>query len=117
MIPFDTHSTASLPPSAILKKNQVFFHKNPSFFFKKKFERFEKPYHFSHILRRNCYNVVIKKFHGESRRTQDSSHIEHFQLAKKVKRSISAFSVDDLPSILKIWAENSKKKALEKLSS
>ena len=35
IIPFDTHSTANLPPSTILEKGQVFFSKNQSTFRKK----------------------------------------------------------------------------------
>ena len=37
IIPFDTHSTANLPPLAILKKNQVFKKTHP-FFFQKIFK-------------------------------------------------------------------------------
>ena len=62
IIPFDTHSTANLPPLSILKKIQVFFQKNPSIFPEKNpnFERFENSYYSSRILRQICYNLVKK---------------------------------------------------------
>ena len=61
IIPFDTHSTVKLSPLAILKKNQ-FFSKDPSISSKKEtiFERFEKSYYFSRILRQICYNLFKK---------------------------------------------------------
>ena len=47
-IPFDTHSTATLPSLAYLKINQVFFRKTHLIFQKDPtFERFEKSYYFS----------------------------------------------------------------------
>ena len=57
-----------MPPLPNLKKNPVFFQKEPSFFFFKKTNfriRFEKSYHFTRILRQICYNLVVKNFHGQ----------------------------------------------------
>ena len=54
----DTHSTANLPPLAILKK--IKFFRKTHLFFQKKIERFEKSYYFSRILRQTHYNLVKK---------------------------------------------------------
>ena len=45
-----------------LKKIQDFFSKNPSIFLKttSNFERFEKSYYLSRILRQICYNLMKK---------------------------------------------------------
>ena len=49
------------------RKNSNFFSKNPSILFKKpNFERFEKSYCFSRILRQLCYNWM-KKIHLNNR--------------------------------------------------
>ena len=65
----DTHSTASLPPIPLLKKNffdreHLFFQKNPNFV------RFEKSYYFSRILRQICNNLVEKNSRSEHKHSQ-----------------------------------------------
>ena len=57
-MPFDMHSTANLPPKAILK-NSIFFEKAHLFFqTNPNFERFEKSYYFNRILLLICYNLA-----------------------------------------------------------
>ena len=62
------HFTANLSPLGFLKKSFFFFEK-PIYFFKKdpNFERFEKSYYFSRILRQICYNLVKKCLHVQKR--------------------------------------------------
>ena len=70
----DTHSTANLPPLAILKKKSTFFQKNLLFSKNLNFERFEKSYNFSLNLQQIGYNLVEKCSRWESpisRRTED----------------------------------------------
>ena len=58
------HSTANLPPLAILT--------NPSICSKiLNFERFDKSYYFSRILQQICYNLVKKKFTFRREQTAD----------------------------------------------
>ena len=61
-ITIDTHSKANLQPLSILKKK--IFSKKPIYFIEKtlNFERFEKSYCFSRILRQIWYNLVKKIF-------------------------------------------------------
>ena len=83
IISFETHSTANLPPLAILKKDQIFF-KKPSFFQKNpNFERFEKSYYFSRILRQICDNLVIKKFSSSESVQFRTSDIINWQTSSK----------------------------------
>ena len=87
-MPFDTHSTANLPPLAILKKIK-FFSKNPCVFSKKdpNFERFEKSYYFSRILRQICCNLVTKISRPETRTNLPMWRERNWQTSVK-KRSI-----------------------------
>ena len=65
---YETCSTANLLPLAIFKKFffETFFYRNflsKTLVFLEKnlnFERFEKFYYFSHILRQICYNLMKK---------------------------------------------------------
>ena len=88
---FDTHSTAYLPPSLILKKFN-FFEKKTRFFFQKTQLScvFEKSSYFSRILRQICYNLVIKNF-------QFSLGILPEQTASKRKKNVHFESMIILP--------------------
>ena len=76
--PFDTHSTAKLPHIAILEKNQVFFLKNASIFWKKNpnCERFEKFLYLSHIPWQVWYNFV-KNVNNRQRHWQNCVEKSH----------------------------------------
>ena len=84
---FDTHSTANWPPFG--KKNEV-LSKIHRFFPKKtnqNFVRFEKSYYFSRFEVKVCYNLDLKKFHGQNHRTSDTfrtSDVFNWQKRKKV---------------------------------
>ena len=56
-----------LPHLAILKKFEVFFEKMHLLFQNQNFERFEKFYYSSRLLRQFCYNLVKAKFHIRKR--------------------------------------------------
>ena len=64
---FNRHSTANLPPLAILKNFIVFSIKPNCCFKKPNVESFEKSYSFSRILRQACNNLM-KKSRLETRR-------------------------------------------------
>ena len=68
------------------KKSSVFFQKTP-FFLKKKtnFVCFEKSYYFNRTVRQICYNLVIKHFHGQNRRTSDLITQWTFLIGKNVE--------------------------------
>ena len=58
---FQSYSTAKLLLLAILKKIDFFLRKTHTLFKKNpSFERFEKSYYFSRILRQFCYNLIKK---------------------------------------------------------
>ena len=91
------------------KKNQVFFQDDSSFFPKNpNLLRFEKSYYFSHILDQIFYDLMIIFFMLRSSAT--SCHIRHYYLVETYeKRWISAFWVNDFPSIFQNWWEDSRK--------
>ena len=69
---FYTHFTANLPPLPIFKKIQSIFLKTHICFFQKTqiAYQFEKSYDFTGILlTANCYNLVMKIFETQNRRT------------------------------------------------
>ena len=65
---FQSHSTANLLLQRFLKNSRVFSQKTHLFFLKKNpnFERFEKFYCFSRILRQICYNLMKKNWHSNT---------------------------------------------------
>ena len=81
-------------------ENSSFSPKNPWFFLiKPNFVSFEKSYYFSQVLRRICYNLVIKKFHCQNRRTSDTFKPD-ITIAKNIRKTCSLWE-DDFPSIIK----------------
>ena len=49
-----------------------------------KFERFEKPYYFSRILRKSCNNMLIKFLHAQNCQTSDTFPHHTFSIGKNV---------------------------------
>ena len=76
-IPFDTHSTANLPPLVALKIIQVFFRKTHLFLKKNpNFQRFEKYYFFSRILRQVCF-ILVQKIQVQKRERTSWTQLEN----------------------------------------
>ena len=75
ILSFDTHSSGNSKflASFLLKKPPRFFRKSPNF------ERFEKSYQFSQLLRQICHILVMKSFQGLGRIL--TSRIVHHKLA------------------------------------
>ena len=100
---FDTHSTANVPLFVISKIFKL-FQKKSNFSSKKTYLQPLKNFHFfSRFLRQFCYSLGIKKvFKG--------IYCPKSEIGIKVrkKRSMSAFRLDDFPSILYLWTENDK---------
>ena len=88
-------------------KKFKFFSKNLSIFSKKapNFERFEKSYYFSRILRQICYNLV-KKFSPSERWTNIVNAIGKHRVKKRQKWTI--WEEDFAFIFLRIWRKTIK---------
>ena len=105
IISFDTHSTANLQPWTILEKNILFFSKKTNHFFEKirTSNLLEKSYYFNRIRPQICYNLVLKNFHIQNRRVEQSVRSDIFNWKANVKNNVRVEWMIFLPYYKNGW--------------